>query len=338
MEDRIKAGIIGTGKHGSRYAHHLVSDLPDRFRLAAISRRSAEAEEQAAGWRTKLYRDWRDLVASPEVEAVISAVTPNLNFAIAEACARHGKPLLMEKPLATDCAAAQAMIAVCREAGVPLTVAQTLRYNSVIRGLHEHLPAMGRIFSLSASHRLEPSSLSWLEQPETAGGGVIFHTAVHIFDALRFITGQEVARIRATARKVFNPGLEDLVVAEVELSGGSLGHIDSGKVSPARAGRYEFVCERGQLQGDQVHGNLEKIEGAQVTPLPVAPPAPTILPLLADWHAFLTGKRANPVPGEEGLAAVKICHACRLAAESGEWVRLEDLPIPPEGATVKGRS
>ena len=338
MRDPIGVGIIGTGKHGSRYAHHLVTDLPGRFRLTAISRRSPEAQDQAERWQATLFSDWRDLIASRQVEAVISAATPNLNPEIAGLCAQHRKPLLMEKPLATDFSAASGIVAACRKASVPLTVAQTLRYNGVIRGLQAHLPAMGRMFSLSASHRLEPSSLSWLEQPEVAGGGVIFHTAVHIFDALRFITGAEVVRIRATSRQIFNPRLEDLLVAELEMSNGSLGLIDSGKVGPARAGRYEFVCEQGQLQGDQVHGILEKIEGSRIASLPTAPPSPTILPLLEEWHAFLTGKGENPIPGEEGLAAVKICHACRLSARSGQWVNVEDLSIPPIATTIEGRS
>ncbi len=338
MQNQVKVGIIGTGKHGSRYAQHLVTDLRDRFRLTAISRRSPEAQEQAGRWQAKLFRDWRDLIASPEVEAVISAVTPNLNLEIAEACALHRKALLMEKPLATDFTSARAIVAACTKGGIPLTVAQTLRYNTVIRSLRIHLPAMGRLFSFSASHRLEPSTLPWLEQPEIAGGGVIFHTAVHLFDALRFITGDEIAKIRASARKIFNPRLEDLLVAELEMSDGSLGLIDTGKVSPARAGRYEFACELGQLQGDQIHGILEKIEGARIIPLPVAPPAPTILPLLEDWHAFLTGKGSNPVPGEEGLAAVQVCHACRLSAESGKWVDVQDLSKTPAATTIKRRS
>ena len=147
---------------------------------------------------------------------------------------------------------------------VPLTVAQTLRYNGVIKGLKKHLPAMGKVFSLAATHRLEPSDLPWLEQPEIAGGGVIFHTAVHLFDALRFITGEEIVKIRATARHVYNQGLKDLLVAEVVLGNGSLGILDASKVSPARAGRYEFVGEQGQLQGDQIHGILQKIEGARI--------------------------------------------------------------------------
>lgn len=325
MHDRIGVGIIGTGKHGSRYAGHIVADFGSRFCLTAISRRSPAAQEQADLWQTSLYSDWRDLIASRRVDAVICAVTPNLNPEIAWFCAEHGKPLLIEKPLATDVLSARKIVEKFAQMSVPLTVAQTLRYNGVIKGLKKQLPAMGKVFSLSATHRLEPSDLSWLEQPEIAGGGVIFHTAVHLFDALRFITGEEIVKIRAAARHIYNQGLEDLLVAEIVLSNGSLGMLDTSKVSPARAGRYEFVCEHGQLQGDQIHGILQKIEESRISPLPVTPPAPTLLPLLEEWHGFLTGKRSNPIPGEEGLAAIKICHACRQSVESGDWVDVLDL-------------
>lgn len=323
--DTIRVGIIGTGKHGSRYANHIVNDLGNRFHLAAISRRSAVAEEQAQFWNTRLYHDWRDLVSSSQVDAVICVTTPNLNLEIAGFCAEHKKPLLIEKPLTTDFYAARQLVELFDGCALPLTVSQTLRYNSVILALRDNLAAMGKMFSLCATQRLEPSTMSWLEQPEIAGGGVIFHTAVHLFDALRFITGQEVVKVRATSRNIYNPQLEDLLTAEVILSSGALGIVDASKISLSRACRYEFICEKGQLQGDQVHGILQKIEGSTINNLPVEPPGPTLLPLLLDWYAYLHGESANPIPGKEGLAAVKICHACRKSVETGEWVDIEDL-------------
>lgn len=321
----IRVGIIGTGRHGSRYAQHIVNDFGHCFRLTAISRRSLEAKEQALAWNTTLYTDWHDLVSSEQVDAVISVTTPNLNPDIARYCAAQKKPLLLEKPLTTDFYAARELVELFDRLSLPLTIAQTLRYNSVIVALRENLPAMGRLFSLCATHRLEPSTMSWLEEPEIAGGGVIFHTAVHLFDALRFIIGHEVVRIRAVSRNIHNPRLEDLLIAEAELSNGALVLVDSSKISPSRACRYEFVCEKGQLHGDQVHGILQKIVGSKISNLPLPPPGPTLLPLLEDWCSYLHGKGKNPIPGTEGLAAVKISHACRQAADEGRWVDIEDL-------------
>jgi predicted dehydrogenase len=325
INDKIRVGIIGTGNHGSRYANHIVNDLGHCFQLAAISRRSEGAKEQAAAWNTILYKDWRELVSSKLVDAVICATTPNLNPEIARFCAGQRKPLLIEKPLTTDFYAAQELVELFDRLSLPLTVGQTLRYNIVILALRDNLSSMGRLFSLCATHRLEPSTLPWLEQPEIAGGGVIFHTAVHLFDALRFITGEEIVKIRALARNIYNPRLEDLVIAEAVLSNGALAIVDTSKVSPSRACRYEFVCEKGQLHGDQVHGILQKIEGSTISSLPVKSPGPALLPLLVDWYAHLHGNGKNPIPGTEGLAAVKICHACRESVASGQWVDIEPL-------------
>lgn len=325
MTQRIKIGIIGTGKHGSRYVHHLINDLGGYYELTAISRRSKIGAEQAEQWHTKWYHDWRDLVADKQVDGVIAVTPPNQNYDIAAVCAEKKKPLLIEKPLATDYPTAKKMVALFDANKTGLTVGQTLRYNSVMCALKENFSTMGRLYSLIANQRLEPSSHPWLENPQVAGGGVIFHTAVHIFDGLRFITGLEPVRIRGSVRSVYNPNLEDLLVAEMEFEGGALAIIDTSKVGPARSGRYEFVCENGLLQGDQVHGILQRVEKNQIQKLEVSPPGPAILPLLRDWHSYLSGEGGNPISGGEGLAAVKICHACRLSVETGNWVALDQL-------------
>ena len=328
MEKNIRVGIIGTGRHGSRYANHLVNDLPGRFTLAGICRRGAIGRQQAREWGATYYEDWKELVAANNIDAIISATPPHINYDIMELCAKNEKPLLIEKPLTTDYRTALSAVRMFSEKNVPLTVGQTLRYNSVILALQKKIGAMGKIYNFSATQRLEPSSHGWLNIPEVAGSGVIFHTAIHMFDAIRFITGAEVVRIRATARKIYNPHLEDLLCAELELSNGAIGLVDTSKLSPSRSARYEFVCEKGQLQGDQIHGKLQKIDGMEIRDLQVQPPGPAILPLLQDWHLFLTQGGDNPIPAEAGLSAVKICHACRASVESGNWVKLKDAVEP----------
>jgi len=319
MASSIAVGIIGTGIHGSRYAQHIAQDLPE-LALAALSRRSSEGAEQAEKWGCRHHPRWPDLVDDPGVEAVIAAVTPDLNPAIAAACASAGKPLLLEKPLATDVAAGEGMLDAAARAGIPFTVAQTLRYNSVIAALRRELGRAGRLHSFSASQRLERSTHPWLEDPAVAGGGVILHTAVHVFDALRFITGREFARVRALSARRYNPQLEDLFVATLEMTGDLLGTVDASKVGPSRSGRYEFVGDEGQLQGDQIHGRLEFVRGADQSALSVEAPQPTLPPRLRDGARHLRGEGPNPIPAAEGLAALRICEAGRRAAAEGREV------------------
>jgi predicted dehydrogenase len=261
-------------------------------------------------------------VEDPNVDAVVAAVPPVLNLEIARSCAAAGKPLLVEKPLAVSSRAGAEIVELFDRCNLPLTTGQTLRFNSVIRSLRKQLPSLGTLFSFSANQRLEPSSLSWHEDPDLAGAGVSFHTAVHVFDALRFITGHDVKRLMAVFRRHHNGKLEDMLVVMVEMDNGVIGTIDCSKVGNARSGRFEFVGLDGQLQGDQVHNTLERIHGVDVEKLQPGEPANTILFLLRDWLAFLSGHGENPVSGEEGLAAVRLCEACLESARTDTWVRI----------------
>ncbi len=319
----LNTGIIGTGKHGSRYARHIVNDLPN-MRLAAISRRGDEGRSQAEKWGCRWYRKWNELVADPEIHAVIAVVPPVLNLEIATECCRHGKALLVEKPLATSGRDAARIVDMFSKSGIPLSVGQTLRYNPVIQGLKEHFSRLGACYSFSLNQRIEPSTLAWLEDPEQAGAGVILHTAVHLFDALRFITGFEIARVRAISRKIHNPNLEDLLLVQVECTNGSVGIIDTSKISPARTGRLEFIGENGHLHGEQIYGRLLWIEGTEITSLPCTPPGPTIVTLLSQWYNYLVKRGENPVTGHDGAMAVHACMACLKSVESGNWEEINN--------------
>jgi predicted dehydrogenase len=315
----MKIGIIGIGKHGSRYAGHIVNDFSD-LDLVAISRRSAVGKKQAKEWNCRYYRDWRDLISAKDVDAVISVVPPSLNLDIARVCAAAKKALLLEKPLAAGRVAGEAIVALFQKSAIPLTVAQTLRYNSIVTGLKKNIHRVGKLYSFSASHRLEPSTLKWLEDSEEAGAGVILHTAVHMFDALRYITGCNIVRVRASRFQVHNPHLEDLFTAQMEMENGVIGTVDSSKVGKARTGRYEFVGAEGELHADQIHGRLEFIHHADIEPLVHDGLGGTIVPLLQDWIDYLEGKRENPISGGEGLAALRVCAACLESAQKDDWV------------------
>ncbi|MCF6185990.1 MAG: Gfo/Idh/MocA family oxidoreductase [Desulfobulbaceae bacterium] len=317
----MRIGLVGTGKHGSRYARHIVRDVPG-LELSAISRRSAERKDQMREWNCRGYEDWRQLVDDDGVEAVIGVVPPALNLAIARACVRAGKPLLLEKPLAANLEEAGEIVSLCNKNNLPLTVGQTLRYNQVISRFRELLPELGDLYSFSANQRIEPSTLDWHEQPELAGAGVSFHTAVHVFDALRYITGREVERVMAISGRQHNAALEDLLLVLVEMEGGVKGIVDCSKVGRARSGRFEFVCSDGQLVGDQIYNTCARIVGVDVHPVECGEPVGTIRPLLEDWQRFLAGQGENPVSGEDGLRAVQACEGCLESARRGSWVEV----------------
>src|SRR5262249_56648586 len=94
-------GLIGAGKHGQRYLHHIRADTP-QLRLVALSRHdTTRGAAQADELGCRFHAEWQALVADPAVEGVVAVVPPALHRPIAEAVAAAGKALLIRKPLAT---------------------------------------------------------------------------------------------------------------------------------------------------------------------------------------------------------------------------------------------
>ncbi|MBI4516490.1 MAG: Gfo/Idh/MocA family oxidoreductase [Deltaproteobacteria bacterium] len=322
----LRVGLIGVGKHGQRYARHIRDDLPE-VQLAALARRDlAKARALAAEFGCRAYSDYRELIAAPDVEAVIAAVPPALHRDIVAAAAAANRPLLLEKPAAINLGVGRELLALARGTGVPIMVAQTLRYNAVVNAIRTALPAVGAIHSVRLSQRFEPSPLDWLDQPATSGGGMVLHTGVHMFDLLRVLTGLEAERVSCEMSAVVTRRTEDNFAAAIRMRGGSvLASVVGSRATNSRSGGIEVSGERGQLIGDHVLRLAYRIEGTSVTPLPVGPTAMTVCEVVRDFAAVLRQARPLPIPLAEGLRAVAIAEACYHASQAGQAVAVENL-------------
>ena len=315
---RIGVGLIGVGRHGSRYARHICQDLP-ALRLVAIARRDAEAaHRQASELGCRAYHDYHELMAAPDVEAVIVVVPPTLHVEIIEAAAAQRRPVLLEKPAAVSVAAGQRMLQAVRAAGIPVMVAQTLRYNGVVRVLLEERARIGRIHALRLSQRFEPSRPGWIDDPALAGGGIMLHTGVHSFDLARVFTGLEADRVSCEMACVKTQHTEDNFSAVIRFNdGATLASVAGSRATASRNGPIELVGEHGQLVADHLLNTAYRIHGTTVSPIEVPPSVATVPAVLRDFAAALQQGGPMPIPLEEGLRAVAIAEACYRAARSG---------------------
>jgi predicted dehydrogenase len=320
----IGLGIIGTGKHGARYVQH-VADVP-AFRLAAIARRDRDAgERQAREHGCRFHAEAEALIADPAVEAVVLVVPPTLNVRLAEAAARAGKPLLIEKPLAPTVAECRRIAEAVARAGVTAMVAHTLRFNAVVRTLRDALPSIGALHAVVLSQRFEPSSLPWLDRKSEAGGGIILHTGVHSFDALRFLTGREALRVTASSSAVVTAETEDNFVATIEVDGGIRAMVAGSRATVGRCGAIELAGRDGQLVGDHVHGVAAHLHGTSRTPLDVGAPAMTVPLTLHEFADALTARRQPAITLADGTASVALAEACYRSIASGRVEAVEPV-------------
>jgi predicted dehydrogenase len=314
----IAVGLIGTGRHGQRYARHVRLDVPE-LRLAALSRRDVAAgSAQAEALGARFHADWRALVTDPGVEVVITVVPPSLHPEVARAVAAARKPLLIEKPLATTGAAAREVVATVRGAGIPVLMAHTLRWNVVVRTVRDRLPELGRLHALLVSQRFEPSSLGWLDDPAVSGGGIIIHTGVHSFDLVRWLTGREVARVWCRTARVQTTRTEDNFTALLELEGGGpAAAVNGSRSTGGRSGLIDVAGDHGQLVADHVHDFGYTVQGLTRTALPIPEPVPTVREVLWSFVRLRRDGRPPPASLEDGARAVLIAEACMQAAETG---------------------
>src|SRR5262249_3471287 len=159
-------------------------------------RRNLEAaRQQAAEFGCRAYGDFHELMAAPDVDAVVVVVPATMHPPIIAAAAACRRPVLLEKPAAAALADGERLLAAVRTAAIPVMVAQPLRYNAVVRVLRAELPRLGRVHALRISQRFEPSRPGWIDDPAIAGGGITLHTGVHSFDLVRVLSGLEVERV-----------------------------------------------------------------------------------------------------------------------------------------------
>ena len=315
-DSRLGIGIIGMGRHGLRYARHLLEDVPNA-RLAGFTRRDAERAAKAAQeLGAPAYHDYRDLIAASDVDALVIVVPPALHPEIMRTAAERGKPVLLEKPAALHLDDGRRIRESVRASGLPVMVAQTMRYNETVTAIRNEMPRIGRVHSIRISQRFEPSPTSWIYDP-SAGGGTMLHTGVHGFDLLRFLTGLEAIRVCAEIGTAGRGPFEDNFSCVVQLSENAIGTISGSRVTSGRTGAIELAGDAGQIVADHVLRTAVFLSGPSLAPIPLPPPAPTVAMALQDFVNAITGGTPIPITLDDGLRAVALVEAAYVAARTG---------------------
>jgi myo-inositol 2-dehydrogenase/D-chiro-inositol 1-dehydrogenase len=321
----LRIGLAGLGIHGQRYARHLLGgDVADAH-LVAISRRNERAGRAfAREYGLHYARDPGELAVHPAIDAVVLVLPPHLHAPAAIACLREGKPVLVEKPLAVDPAAAGGVVRELERTGGWLMVAHTLRFDAVVIRLREEAAKLGPLRLVAINQRFEPTTRSWIDQP--GPGGILLNTGVHGFDLLRHITGLEPVSVCAECCRAVTRRTDDGFASTLRFEpGGVLATIDNSRATRSRSGRIEVVGEQGQAWADHVHRTLVVVRGSETNDLGPIAPSPTIP---ATLQAFVHGVRARTAPlvsAADGLAAVEMAEAAARSAREGRRVMLEEL-------------
>jgi predicted dehydrogenase len=320
----LRVGLIGAGKHGSRYARHIHEDLPEIDLVGLWRRNVDEGKSQARQYGCRYFKSYHDLLSDASIDAVVVVLPPVLNLPICEEAAQRGKHILLEKPMAINVREAlRIRRAVCRH-GVRLMVSQTLRFNAVVRAVKDCIPRLGCLHSIYLSQRFEPSPLAWMDQRDLSGGGIVLHTGVHSFDLLRFLTQGEVDKVSCATNQVTTTETEDNFSALMTFEKSQIiASVNGSRGTRGRNGMIEVAGENGQLLADHVHNYLYVVSGVEREPIELGDPVLTVYEALKAFYRSLCQEAPFPVTIEDGVNAVAIAEACYRSAKTGSWEKVD---------------
>lgn len=330
----MKTVLIGLGMVAPIYAKAL-DDLPDIALHGIHSRDPAKraAFRQAHAPQAKEYESIAEIAADPEVDFVLLATPPNARAEIVDTLAGAGKPILMEKPIERTLAAADALVARCENAGVPLGVMLQHRARPVVADLRRVMADLGPLHAVEISipwwrpqsYYDEPGRGSYARD----GGGVMISQAIHTMDLALSLTGPvaEVTAMTATTG-LHRMEAEDWVTCGLRFANGAVGTLFATTAAyPGRGeairlyhGRAAVTLEANELRIDRLDGTSQTIGASASSGSGADPMAFTHewhRDVIADFAAALRDRRPPMVTGRDALAVHRLIAAIETSARDG---------------------
>jgi phthalate 4,5-cis-dihydrodiol dehydrogenase len=199
-ERKLRLGVAGLGRAFTLMLPTFTGD--PRLALVAAADSRAEARQRfSADFSAQSYATVEELCANPAVEAVYVATPHQYHARHAVLAARHGKHLLIEKPMALSLADCGAIIAAAERAGVQLVVGHSHAFDAPVARLRGLIAngAFGAVRMINAinytDYLYRPRRPEELDTAQ--GGGAVFNQAAHQVDIVRLIGGGSVVSVRA---------------------------------------------------------------------------------------------------------------------------------------------
>lgn len=310
-------GVVGAGALG--YHHiRILRDLPG-VRFAGFYEERAERATQVAGELGVVA--WPSLAALLDAVDALTIVVPTPgHYAVAAEALRHGKHLLIEKPIATTLAEADELVALAEQAGVVLQTGHVERFNRAMRAALPYVDAPRFV----ESDRLAPFN------PRGSDVAVVLDLMIHDIDLVRALVGGRVRDVGAVGVPVLTPFV-DIANARLVFESGAVANITASRVSRERLRKVRLFQQSGYISLDLATGTgmyFRMRDDVDLSSLSAAPreleafveavplEAPEGEPLRLEFESFVdavAGRTPVTVSGRDGRHALEI--ALRIVGE-----------------------
>jgi predicted dehydrogenase len=327
--DTVRVGVIGLGYWGPNLARNL--DALPGCELAWCCDGSEEARErfEPVFRRARFTGAVEDLIADPDLDAVVIATPVPTHAELARRVLAAGKHCFVEKPMALTTAEAELVLDAQRESGQTLMVGHLLEYHAGVRRLKEIVDAgeLGEIRYIY-SNRL---NLGKLRADENA----LWSLGAHDVSVLLHLAGEEPYELSAHGESYVRPGIEDVVFCFLRFRSGLSAHMHLSWLDPHKERRFTVVGSKKMATFDDMDperkltiydkgfdgraGNW----GEYVTRAGdiYSPAVANREPLRLECEHFIECVRTGATPlsdGESGLRVVRVLEGLQAALERSQ--------------------
>lgn len=196
----VKVGVVGVGTiarsgHIPRYAQSgraAIQALCD-VDTDRAERAAQEMQRETGREAPRVYPTLTAMLAAERLDAVSITAPNTLHVALAMEALEAGTDVLVEKPMATSPADAEALVEAEARTGHRVLVGMTHRFRQDVEALKRFIDAgaLGRIYHANA--RLLVSRgipQGWFRHRALSGGGALWDNGVHVLDLAWYLMGR----------------------------------------------------------------------------------------------------------------------------------------------------
>lgn len=320
---KISWGIIGCGdvtelKSGPAFNKVKSSEL-----VAVMRRDVAKAKDYAERHQVpKWYSDAAKLIDDPDINAVYIATPPSSHEEYTIAALRAGKPVYVEKPMATNASSAIAMMNAAIETKQKLTIAHYRReqplFKKVKQLIADNIIGETRFARLSlyqpplSSNDLQIEKIAWRIDPNLSGGGLFHDLAPHQIDMMCFFFGMpdQVCGVSGNQAGLYKA--DDIVSGSILFKNGvQFSGVWCFNVSlKDEKDECEIFGEKGTISFSFFeHKPIKLVINGETKFFYFDPLQHVQQPMIESVVNYFMNEGTNPCSGEEGVEVMKVIDA-----------------------------
>jgi glucose-fructose oxidoreductase len=328
-KDKLGIALVGLGYYSTDLLAPALQ-MTEKCYLAGIVTGSPEKAEK---WKQKFnipdkniynYQNFDLIANNPDIDIVYVVLPPSMHKEYVIRAAKAGKHVFCEKPMAPSVNDCMAMIKVCKDNKVNLSIGYRCQHDpntqEYMRITREKLYGKVRMVSCGAGY-FDGRTTHW-KQNKALGGGVMGDMGVYALQGARLATGEEPIAVTAqasTTRPEIYKEVEETMMFQLQFPSGALAacHTSFG----IQMNYLQVNYEKGWLKMEPFSaysGNKGSHSGGIID----FPLKSQQAKQLDDDCTALMNATQLLAPGEEGLRDIKVVEAIYKATQNGGTVKI----------------